>query len=132
MCQLTQIRTDAYSLSGAQFGQGDGEGGEGHVERFLPAQNSGWDISVAEVEDVGSEDQPALFGIERVDFGVRRSQSIPRFVQARSYKVVCMFLRSREFVGQAWDFVREEDWSPAVDDWPAVFPLDAGDGSLSA
>jgi hypothetical protein len=56
MCQLTQIRTDAYSLSGVQFGQGDGEGGEGHVERFLPAQYGGWNVSVAEVEDVGGED----------------------------------------------------------------------------
>jgi hypothetical protein len=98
----------------------------------LLAQNSGWDISVAEVEDVGSEYQPALFGIERVDFGVSHSKSIPGFVQTRSCEVVCLFLRSRDFVGQAWNFVREEDWPPAVDDWPACFPLDAGDESLSA
>jgi hypothetical protein len=136
MSQLAQIRTDTQRLSRSQVRQGDSKSGKGHVQRSLPAQDGGRDVAVAEVEDVGREDQPAasLFGgIERVDVGVGRSQSVPRRVQRRSGEGVGLFFGSWDSVRQACDFVREEDRFPAVDDWPAFFiPVDAGDESLAA
>jgi hypothetical protein len=137
MCQLAQVRANAHRLSRSQFRQRDSKSGESHIQRSLLTQNSGWDVAVAEVEDVGRENQPAasLFSSssKRVNLGVGRSQSIPRRVQRRAGEGVGLLICSWDFVGQAWDFVREEDWFPAVDDWPAFFiPLDAADESLAA
>ena len=105
MCQLAQVRANAHRLSRSQFRQRDSKSGETHIQRSLLAQNSGWDVAVAEVEDVGRENQPAasLFSSssKRVNLGVRRSQSIPRRVQRRAGEGVGLLICSWDFVGQA-------------------------------